>query len=181
MGIHGGIVGNGHHRKHGADNQAAIYYFGRKDTGCGDVQNAIEEEATSDEQGDTYHKGNAQMEDKADIENAFLLLFVSFTFGVRHETLGGTGHGGVEEAQHGDGSTYDVEDTEVRCSEGIQNETGGVQRNKHRYTHLGIEETGVLDDAVSSRGHCVGVRYAFAPPNAFGGDEPKDCCLTGQR
>ena len=45
----------------------------------------------------------------------------------------------------------DVEDTEVGSSEGIQNKTGGVQRNEHRYTHLGIEETGVLDDAVGGR------------------------------
>lgn len=121
------------------------------------------------------------MENKADVEDAFLLFFVSFTFAVGHEALGGAGHGGVEEAEHGDGSTYDVEDTKVGSSEGIQNETGGVQRNKHRYTHLGIEVTGVLDDAVGGCGHCVGVRYAFAPPNAFGGDEPEDCCLTGQR
>ena len=88
------------------------------------------------------------MEDKADIEDTFLLFFVSFAFAVGHEALGSAGHGGIEEAEHGDGSTNDVEDTEVGSSEGIQNETGGVQRNKHRYTHLGIEEAGVLDDAV---------------------------------
>ena len=91
------------------------------------------------------------MEDKADVEDAFLLFFVSFAFAVGHEALGGAGHGGIEEAKHGDGSTYDVEDTEVRGSEGIQNETGGVQRNKHRYTHLGIEEAGILDYAVGGR------------------------------
>ena len=149
MGVHGGIVRNGHHCEHGADNQAAIYYFGREDTVCGDIQDAVEEEVTGDEQGDAYHKGNAQMENKADVEDAFLLFFVPFAFTIGHEALGGAGHSGIEEAKHGDGSTYDVEDTEVGGSEGIQNETGGVQRNKHRYTHLGIKETGVLDDAVS--------------------------------
>lgn len=91
------------------------------------------------------------MEDKADIEDAFLLFLVPFTFAVGHETLGGAGHGSVEKAKHGDGSTNDVKDTEVGSSEGIQNETGGVQRYKHRYTHLGIKEAGVFDDAVGSR------------------------------
>lgn len=151
MGIHSGIVGDSHHREHGADNQAAIYYFGREDTVFGDIQNAVEEEVTGNEQGDAYHKGDAQMENKADIEDAFLFFFVSLSFAVGHKTLGGAGHGCIEEAKHGDGSSYDVEDAEVGCSEGIQYETGGVQRNKHRYTHLGIEETGVLDDAVGGR------------------------------
>lgn len=151
MGVHGGIVGDGHHGEHGADNQTAIHYFSCKDTFCGDIQNTVEEEVTGNEQGDAYYKGNTQMEDKADVEDAFLLLFVSFSFAVGHKTLGGTGHGSIEEAKHGDGSAYDVEDTEVGSSEGIQNETGGVQRNEHRYTHLGIEETGVLDDAVGGR------------------------------
>lgn len=151
MGIHGGIVGDGHHGEHGADYQAAIHYFGGEDTVFGNIQNAVEEEVTGNEQGDAYHKGNAQMEDKADVEDTFLLLFVSFAFAVGHEALGGAGHGAIEEAKHGDGSTYDVEDTEVGSSEGIQNETGGVQRNKHRYTHLGIKEAGVFDDAVGGR------------------------------
>lgn len=159
MSIHGGIVGNGHHGEHGADNQAAIHYLGCKDTVFGDVQNAVEEEVAGNEQGDAYHKGNAQMEDKTDVEDAFLLLFVSFTFAVGHETLGSTGHGGIEEAKHGNGSTNDVEDTEIGGSEGVQNEAGGVQRNKHRYTHLGIEETGVLDDAVGGRGHIFQEKY----------------------
>lgn len=159
MGIHGGIVRDGHHGEHGADNQTAIHYFGREDTVVGDIQNAVEEEVTGNEQGDAYHKGNAQMEDKTDVEDAFLLLFVSFTFAVGHETLGSTGHGGIEEAKHGNGSTNDVEDTEIGGSEGVQNEAGGVQRNKHRYTHLGIEETGVLDDAVGSRGHKIQEKY----------------------
>lgn len=126
MGIHGGIVGDGHHGEHGADNQAAIYYFGCEDTVVRDIQNAVEEEVTGNEEGDAYHKGNAEMENKADIEDAFLLLFVSFAFAVGHKALGGAGHSSIEEAKHGDGSTYDVEDTEVGGSEGIQNEAGGV-------------------------------------------------------
>ena len=68
-------------------------------------------------------------------------------------------HGGIEETKHGDGSTYDVENTEVGSSEGIQNEAGGVQRNEHRYTHLGIEETGILDDAIGGRGHIFQEKY----------------------
>lgn len=148
MGIHGGIVGDSHYGKHGADNQTTIHYFGSEDTVFGDIQNAVEEEVTGNEQGDAYHKGNAQMEDNADVKDAFLPLFVSFAFAIGHEALGGAGHSCIEEAKHGDGSTYDVEDTEIGGSEGIQNEAGGVQRNKHRYTHLGIKETGVLDDAV---------------------------------
>lgn len=148
MRVHGGIVRDGHHGEHGADNQAAVHYFGSEDSIVGDIQNAVEEEVTGYEQGDAYHKGYAQMEDKADVEDAFLLLFVSFAFAVGNEALGGAGHGGIEEAKHGDGSTYDVKDTKVGSSEGIQNETGGVQRYKHRYAHLGIEEAGVLDDAV---------------------------------
>lgn len=99
------------------------------------------------------------MEDKADVEDAFLFFFVSFAFAVGHETLGGAGHRGIEETEHGDGATYDVEDAEVGSSEGIQNETGGVQRNKHRYTHLGIEETGILDDAIGGRGHIFQEKY----------------------
>lgn len=159
VGIHGGIVGDGHHREHSADNQTAIHYFGSKDTVVGDIQNAVEEEVTGNKQGDAYHKGNAQVEDKADIEDTFLLFFVPFAFAVGHETLGGTGHGGIEEAKHGDGATYDVEDTKVGSSKSIQNETGGVQRNEHRYTHLGIEEAGVLDDAIGGRGHIFQEKY----------------------
>lgn len=148
MRIHGGIVGDGHHREHGTDNQAAVHYFSSEDPVVGDIQNAVEEEVTGNEQGDAYHARNSQVENKADVEDAFLLFLVSFAFAVGHEALGGAGHSCIEKAKHGDGSTYDVEDTKVGCSEGIQNETGGVQRNKHRYTHLGIEEAGVFDDAV---------------------------------
>lgn len=126
MGIHGGIVGHGHHGEHSADNQAAIHYFSREDTVVGDVQNAVEKEVAGNEQGDAYHKGNAQMEDKADVEDAFLLFFVSFTFAVGHKTLGGAGHGSIKEAKHANGSTYDVEDTEIGSAERIQNESGGV-------------------------------------------------------
>lgn len=155
MSVHGGIVGNGHHGEHGTDNQATIDYFGREDPVVGDIQNAVEEEVTGNEQGDAYHKGNAQVENKADVEDAFLLLFVSFTFAVGHEALGGAGHGGIEEAKHGDGTPYNVVNTEVGGSEGIQNETGGVQRNKHRYTHLGIEEASVLDNPIRCIMHVV--------------------------
>lgn len=59
MGIHRGVVGDGHHGEHGADNQTAIHYFSSEDTVCGDVQYAVEEEVTGNEQGDAYHKGNA--------------------------------------------------------------------------------------------------------------------------
>ena len=92
VGIHSGIVGDGHHREHSADNQTAIHYFGSKNSVVGDIQNAIEEKVAGNEQGDAYHKGNTQMEDKADVENAFLLLLVPFAFAVGHETLGGAGH-----------------------------------------------------------------------------------------
>ena len=155
MGVHGGIIRNSHHREHCTNNQATIDYLGCGNTVFGDIENAVEEEVTGNEQGNAYHKGNAQMEDKADVEDAFLLFFVSFAFAVGHEALGSAGHGGVEKAKHGDGPPYDVVNTEVGCSEGIQNETGGVQRNKHRYTHLGIEEARVFYDAVGSAHECL--------------------------
>ena len=87
------------------------------------------------------------MQYKTDVENAFLLLLVALAFGIRHEPLRGAGHGGVEEAQHGDGSAHDVENTEVGRAEGVEDQSGGVEGDEHRDAHLRVEVTCVLYDS----------------------------------
>ena len=53
------------------------------------------------------------------VKERFISLFflVSFPFRIGHKPLRGSGHRCVQESQHGYGSTYDIEYTEIGCSQ----------------------------------------------------------------
>lgn len=66
--------------------------------------------------------------------------------------LGCTCHSPIQKTQHGNGSSHDVEDSEVGCSERVKNQSGSVKRDEHCDAHLGIKVSCVFYDTRSS-GH----------------------------
>lgn len=109
----------------------------------------MEEEPPRHDERHTNDEGKEEMKDYGDIKDALLLLSVALTLAVGHETLCGTGHGGVEEAQHSNGTTNDIEDAEVRGTQRTKNKTGRVERDEHRDAHLGVQVACVLYDSIS--------------------------------